>query len=124
MEERLTIVPDELQAEMVRSVLEAHGIHCVVRRPALGQLQWGDVNPGMGGPREIIVRGDELAAARELLDSPVEGVPVAAAAPDARLVARSRGLRSGFSLLVLVLFGVPLAAAGLLALLATLDRLG
>lgn len=124
MEERLTIVPDELQAEMVRSVLDAHGIRCVIRRPALGQLQWGEVNPGMGGPREIIVRTEDLADARELLDAPLDGAPMAAVEPDGELVARSRELRSGFSLLVLVLFGVPLLTAGVLALVVTLQRLG
>lgn len=112
-EERLTIVPDELQAEMVRSVLAAHDIHSVIRRPALGEIQWGAVNVGMGGPREVMVAVEDLAAARELLDAPTHGSPAAADERDVVLEQRRSTLSRGFGLIVVLLFGVPFALAGI-----------
>ena len=106
-EQRLTIVPDELQAEMVRAVLDSHGIACVVRRTALGEIQWGAVNTGMGGPREIVVRAADIEAARELLDAPADNVPAEADAPDPPLERRSNALGAGFGAMALLLFGVP-----------------
>jgi hypothetical protein len=118
-ERRLTIVADEMQAEMVRSLLEQHGIACVVRRAALGEVQWGAINVGMGGPREIIVGEEDLEAARALLaedhGTGSQDEPSSAAdAPD--LVERSRRLNDWWVLAIMVLFGIPLVI-GLFALL-------
>lgn len=121
-EERLTIVPDELQAEMVRAVLVSHGIACLVRRPALGEIQWGVVNVGMGGPREIVVASDDIEAARELLDSPTQDAPVASAAVDAALERRSSRLGRGFGFIVVLLFGVPFALGAIWWLADLLER--
>jgi hypothetical protein len=122
-EQRLTVVPDELQAEMVRSVLETHGIQCVVRRPALGELQWGAINVGMGGPREIVVDAADLDAARELLDAPVEE----AATPDEPVAEAPEGARpplgAWWALVVVLLFGVPLVLFAIWWLAALLDVL-
>jgi hypothetical protein len=106
LERRLTIVGDELQAEMLRHLLSEHGIASVVRRTSYGQVQWGAINVGMGGPREIVVGHDDLEDARQLLE----------AAPrteddephDAGLVDRDRKLRGAWAIAALALFGVPL----------------
>jgi hypothetical protein len=125
-ERRLTIVPDELQAEMVRSLLEQHGIACVVRRAALGEVQWGAINVGMGGPREIIVGEADLEGARALLaeDQVFEDQDEPSSAVDAPdLVERTRRLNDWWVLAIMVLFGIPLVL-GLFALLAgILDRM-
>jgi Putative prokaryotic signal transducing protein len=62
---RLTIAPNEPTAEMIRSLLETEGIESLVRPTdfAAGALDgWA-----AGGAREILVRPENLAAARELL---------------------------------------------------------
>ena len=118
-ERRLTIVPDELQAEMVRSLLEQHGISCVVRRAALGEVQWGAINVGMGGPREIIVGDEDLEAARGLLEEDHVGeehAEVATSVEATELVERTRRLNDWWVLAIMVLFGIPLVI-GLFALL-------
>lgn len=62
---RLTIVPNETEAEMLRGVLATEGIESIQRPTdfAAGALDgWA-----AGGAREILVRAGDLAAARELI---------------------------------------------------------
>lgn len=118
-EHRLTVVPDEMQAEMLRSILESHGISCVVRRTALGEIQWGAVNVGMGGPRELIVSGDDLALARELV-AETDPDAVSAVEHDPMMLADRTVMRRGFTTFAVLLFGIPLLL-GILGLLATIS---
>jgi hypothetical protein len=62
---RLTLVPNETEAELIRGLLATEGIDSMQRQMdvAAGALDgWGP-----GGMREILVREDDLAAARELI---------------------------------------------------------
>lgn len=132
VERRLTVVRDELQAGMLCDLLREHGIRCLHRRTALGGLDWGAANVGMAGAREVIVDAGDLEAARELLDEspslpdpvPVEpGLPTPAAhghdgGPRSRLLDRS------FAVVVLLIFGVPLAIGLLWQLRAVLGAMG
>jgi hypothetical protein len=63
---RLTVVANEVEAEMVRSLLETAGIPSLARITdfAAGAL---DGATAAGGAREVLVRPDDLEAARELL---------------------------------------------------------
>jgi hypothetical protein len=64
---RLTVVPNEPAAELVRSLLQTEGIESLVRPTdfAAGALDgWA-----AGGAREILVRQADLETARELLDT-------------------------------------------------------
>jgi hypothetical protein len=63
---RLTIVANELEAEMVRALLTTHGIDSMQRHTNFTAGAF-DGAPGAAGPREILVRSDDLAAALELL---------------------------------------------------------
>lgn len=65
---RLVVVANELEAEMVRALLTTHGIDSMqqVTNFAAGAL---DGMPSGAGPREILVRAADLAAARELIAS-------------------------------------------------------
>jgi hypothetical protein len=65
---RLTVVANELEAEMVRALLTTHGIDSMQQYTnfAAGAL---DGMPSGAGPREILVREVDLAAARELIAS-------------------------------------------------------
>ncbi|HET9438397.1 MAG TPA: DUF2007 domain-containing protein [Gaiellaceae bacterium] len=65
---RLTVVANELEAEMVRALLTTHGIDSMQQYTnfAAGAL---DGMPSGAGPREILVREGDLAAARELIAS-------------------------------------------------------
>ncbi len=63
---RLTVVANEPEAEMVRSLLATAGIDSMQRPTdfAAGALDgWA-----AGGGREILVRADDLETARELVD--------------------------------------------------------
>lgn len=60
---RLTIVPNEIEAEQLRSVLGLEGIDSMQRETDFG---WDGI-PGMAGPREILVRPEDLEAARTLI---------------------------------------------------------
>ncbi len=128
-ERRLTIVDGELQAEMVRAVLEEHGIRCMVRRPALGEIQWGAVNVGMGGPREIVVDAGDLDLATEVLASSVDtsageaGALDAAEPMDPELSTARNRMRAVWVAAVVVLFGIPIAIGIVSGILATLDNL-
>jgi hypothetical protein len=64
---RLTVVPNEPQAETIRALLRTEGIESLQRPTdfAAGAFDgWS-----AGGPREILVRSADLEAARELLGS-------------------------------------------------------
>lgn len=62
---RLTITPSETEAELLRGLLATEGIESIQRPTdvAAGALDgWA-----AAGSREILVREDDLAAARELI---------------------------------------------------------
>jgi hypothetical protein len=65
---RLTVVANEMEAEMVRALLTTHGIDSMQQYTnfAAGAL---DGMPSGAGPREILVRTADVAAARELIES-------------------------------------------------------
>lgn len=65
---RLTVVANEMEAEMVRALLTTHGIDSMQQYTnfAAGAL---DGMPSAAGPREILVRTADLSAARELIES-------------------------------------------------------
>jgi hypothetical protein len=65
---RLTIVANELEAEMVRSLLSTAGIESIQRYTNFGAGAL-DGMPSGGGPREILVHASDFDAARELVDS-------------------------------------------------------
>jgi hypothetical protein len=65
---RLTIVANELEAEMVRSLLATEGIRSLQRYTDVGAGAY-DGMPTGGGPREILVHAGDLDAARELVGS-------------------------------------------------------
>jgi hypothetical protein len=65
---RLTIVPDEMQAEVVCGLLRANGIACSYRKTdtaaAIGTYGGGYA---IAGPTEILVNPADLDAAKKLL---------------------------------------------------------
>ena len=65
---QLTVVSNELEAEMVRSLLATAGIESMQRYTdfAAGAL---DGMPSGAGPRSILVHASDLEAARELIGS-------------------------------------------------------
>jgi hypothetical protein len=65
---RLRIVANELEAEMVRSLLSTAGIESLQRYTDVGAGAY-DGMPSGGGPREILVHANDLEAARELVGS-------------------------------------------------------
>jgi Putative prokaryotic signal transducing protein len=72
--ERLTVVGDETEAELIRSLLSGDGIDCFVRQTdfAAGATS----GSSRSGPQEILVDADDLERARELLAAkPVGELP-------------------------------------------------
>ena len=65
---RLTVVANELEAEMVRSLLSTAGIDSMQRYTNFGAAALDGMPSGVG-PREILVRQGDLDAARELIES-------------------------------------------------------
>ncbi len=65
---RLMIVANELEAEMVRSLLATNEIQSMQRYTNFGAAAL-DGMPSGAGPREILVRAEDLDAARELVES-------------------------------------------------------
>jgi hypothetical protein len=63
---RLTIVPNEIEAEQIRSLLSFEGIESIQRLTDFGS---GSIDAGTSGvgAREILVKPDDLEAARELI---------------------------------------------------------
>jgi hypothetical protein len=64
---RLTIAPNEPAAEEIRSLLRTEGIESMQRKTdyAVGMT---DASTSGFGPREILVRADDLDQARGLID--------------------------------------------------------
>jgi hypothetical protein len=64
----LTVVPDEMQAEVVCGLLRQNGIACSYRKtdPAAAIGTYGG-GYAIAGPTEILVEKDELEAARKIL---------------------------------------------------------
>jgi len=65
---RLTVVANEFEAEVLRSLLSTAGIDSMQRYTDVGAGAY-DGMPSGGGPREILVHEGDLEAARELVDS-------------------------------------------------------
>ena len=63
---RLTVVPNEIEAEQIRSILGLEGIDSMQRVTNLGAGSL-DGSSGMGGPREILVRPADLETAQALI---------------------------------------------------------
>jgi predicted RNA methylase len=65
---RLTMVSDQMEAEALCGLLRANGIECSYRKSdaSAGAGTFGG-GVGMAGPTEVLVRENDLAAARELL---------------------------------------------------------
>jgi len=63
---RVTIVPNELAADVVCTFLRAEGILCAHRVTNVGAGSWDGV-PNAGGAREVLVDADDLARATEAL---------------------------------------------------------
>lgn len=68
---RLTIVQTEPAAELLCSFLRAEGIRCGHRITDVGAGAWDGVPSG--GPREVLVDPDDLAAARAVLAAAEHG---------------------------------------------------
>jgi hypothetical protein len=64
---RLTIVPNEIEAEQIRSLLGFEGIESIQRLTDFGS---GSIDAGTSGvgAREILVKPDDLEAARALVE--------------------------------------------------------
>jgi len=65
---RVTIVPNEVAADLVCTFLRAEGIRCGHRVTNMGAGSWDGV-PNVGGAREVLVGPADLDAAREALTS-------------------------------------------------------
>jgi hypothetical protein len=65
---RVTIVPNEVAADVVCTFLRAEGIRCNHRITNIGAGSWDGV-PNAGGAREVLVDPDDLERAREALAS-------------------------------------------------------
>jgi hypothetical protein len=65
---RLTIVPNELEAEMVCALLRSAGIECGHRETDVAAGLAGG-QPGMMGPREVLVAAEDLERAQEVLSA-------------------------------------------------------
>ena len=63
---RLTVVPDEGEAEIVCGMLRAEGIRCAHYRTNMSS-GGSDASSSFGGWREIVVSSDDLDRARALL---------------------------------------------------------
>ncbi len=64
---RLTVVANELEAEMVRALLGTAGIESIQRYTDFGAGAF-DGMPTGGGPREILIHARDLEEARELIE--------------------------------------------------------
>jgi hypothetical protein len=63
---RLTIVPNEPEAELIRSLLRTEGIESIQRKTDFG-VGTTDASAVGSGAREILVRPGDLDAARALI---------------------------------------------------------
>jgi len=62
---RLTVVSNEIEAEVIRSLLQTEGIESAQHKTDYGA--GGTDAVGSGGPREILVRAEDLDTARALI---------------------------------------------------------
>jgi hypothetical protein len=62
---RLTVVGNQMEAEVVCGMLRADGIACEYRRTDFAQAFGGGLS--MGGPIEVLVEEHQLAEAEKLL---------------------------------------------------------
>jgi hypothetical protein len=62
---RLTVVPNEPQAEIIRQLLATEGIESMQRPTDFGAGAFDGWSPG--GQREILVAASDLESARELI---------------------------------------------------------
>jgi Putative prokaryotic signal transducing protein len=65
---RLTIVADEFAAETIIALLQTEGIESIQQRTDLA-AGMADAAASAFGPREILVRPEDLERARELIDT-------------------------------------------------------
>ena len=63
---RLTIVPSEVEAEIIRGLLEDAGIRSLLRPTDAAAAAFDGWAPG--GAREVLVAAADLERARELVD--------------------------------------------------------
>ena len=67
-EATLTVVGDELEAEMLCGMLRANGIECLFRRTdRASAISAYTVGLSVAGPTEVVVNEDDLDRARALL---------------------------------------------------------
>jgi hypothetical protein len=64
---RLAVVENELAAEAIRGLLKTEGIDSMQRMTDFG-VGMTDAGTSGFGPREILVRAEDLEAARELIE--------------------------------------------------------
>ena len=64
----LTIAPDEFAADTVISLLQTEGIEAIQERTDLA-AGMADAAASAFGPREVLVRPQDLDRARELIDT-------------------------------------------------------
>jgi len=65
------VVNNEVEAEMLCSLLRDAGIECMYRMTNAAAGALGGL--GAAGPQEIVVRSEDLAAARAVLDAQQTG---------------------------------------------------
>ena len=65
---RLTIVPNEFVAETIIALLQTEGIESVQKKTDLA-AGMADASSSAFGPREVLVRPDDLERARDLIDT-------------------------------------------------------
>jgi 5,10-methenyltetrahydromethanopterin hydrogenase len=65
---RLTIVPNEFAAETIIALLQTEGIESVQKKTDLA-AGMADASSSAFGPREVLVRPDDLERARDLIDT-------------------------------------------------------
>ena len=64
---RLTVVPNDLEAQMIESLLETEGIPAFRKLTDFGAGATDGF--GRGGQHEVLVRAEDLERARELIDA-------------------------------------------------------
>ena len=69
---RVTVVPNEVAADVVCTFLRAEGIKCAHRVTNLGAGSWDGV-PNMGGAREVLVGEADLEPALAILAAAEQG---------------------------------------------------
>ena len=62
----LTVVHDEMEADVLCGMLRVNGIACSYRRSDISSAVWGGT-PAIGGPTEVLVNELDFARARDLL---------------------------------------------------------